>query len=277
MRVAVVNHPHVERSKELAARVCDILSAAGATPENVLFSDAENAVTSADVAIALGGDGTMIHVAKIAAEAKVPVLGINCGHRGFMAGMEADDLSDLKRLTDGSFTVEERLLLDVDVRNEEKGEVARFAALNEVAISRGVTTHIASFDLYDRDKKLAAFAADGLLVATPTGSTAYSLSAGGPIVDPRVACFLATPICPSALTARPMVISVDADLTVRLAPRHADDRLHLSTDGNAGIEVGAKDCIHIRRHEKTAKLIRFTPNAFYDTLRSKIIGQLEDA
>ncbi len=277
MRVAIINHPHIEQSQELAAHVADVLRGYGAITENALFDEAEKAIADADVAVALGGDGTILHVAKIAAEVNVPVLGINCGHLGFMAGMEADDLSDLKRLADGSFTVEERQLLDVHIDNDENGEIAHFSALNEVAISRGVTTHIASFDLYENDKKFATFAADGLLVATPTGSTAYSLSAGGPIVDPRVACFLATPICPSALTARPLVISVDADLTVRISPRYDTDRLYLSADGKPGIEVGANDRIHIRRHKKTAKLIRFTPNAFYDTLRNKIIGQLERA
>ena len=276
MRVAVVNHPHIEQSKELAARVCDILSALGAEPVCTTFGSAEETVLNADAAIALGGDGTMIHVAKIAAEADVPLLGINCGHLGFMAGMEADDLSDLKRLVSGDYAVDERQMLDVLVENDG-GEIARFSALNEVAVSRGVTTHVASFTLFDHDKKIASYAADGLLVATPTGSTAYSLSAGGPIVDPRVECFLATPICPSVLTARPVVISVDADLTLQIEPRHADDRLYLSPDGEKGIEVGKNDRIHVRRHEKTAKFIRFTPNAFYHTLHVKMLDRTEGA
>ena len=277
MRVAVVNHPHIEQSNKLAERVCDMLSAAGATTENAVFGNAEQAILHADAAVALGGDGTMIHVAKIAAKADVPLLGINCGHLGFMAGMEADDLSDLKRLVTGDYTVDERQMLDVLVENDREGEIARFSALNEVAVSRGVTTHVASFTLFDHDTKIASYAADGLLVATPTGSTAYSLSAGGPIVDPRVECFVATPICANVLTARPTVISVDADLTLQIKPRHEDERLYLSPDGEKGVEVGQNDRIHVRRHEKTAKFIRFTPNAFYTTLHVKMINRTEGA
>ncbi len=277
MRVALVNHPHIEQSKDLAARVCDFLSSAGATTENALFGNAEQAILNADVAVALGGDGTMIHVAKIAAKADVPLLGINCGHLGFMAGMEEDDLSDLTRLMRGDYTLDERQMLDVTVHNRKTGETTQVSALNEVAVSRGVTTHIATLNLFDHDKKIATFSADGLLIATPTGSTAYSLSAGGPIVDPRVACFVATPICPAGLTARPMVISVDADLRLQISPRHAEDQLYLSADGEKGIHVGQEDVISIRRHEKTAKFIRFIPNAFYDTLHEKMIGRLESA
>lgn len=275
MRVAVVNHPHIEQSKVLAKRVCDILNDCGTTTVCSLFGEAEEAIKSADVAVALGGDGTMIHVAKLAAQTDVPLLGINCGHLGFMAGMEEDDVSDLPRLVSGDYTVDERQMLEVTVYDEKNTVRAQYAALNEVAISRGVTTHVASIYLFDHDKPIAAFAADGLLIATPTGSTAYSLSAGGPIVDPRVECFVATPICPNALTARPMVISVDAELTFRFSPRHDTDRLYLSADGEEGIEIGKTDRVCIRRHDKTARFIRFTQNAFYDTLHEKMIGRVE--
>jgi len=275
MRIAIVNHPLIPQSQQLQKRVAALLSEYGADTVCATFDDAEQAVKTADIAVALGGDGTMIHVAKLAAQSNVPLLGINCGHLGFMAGMEADDLSDLKRLVVGDYTVDERQMLHVVVENEQNGEIARFSALNEVAVSRGVTTHVAVFTLFDRDRKIATYAADGLLVATPTGSTAYSLSAGGPIVDPRVECFVATPICPNALTARPIVIGVDAALTLKITPRHEKDRLYLSSDGEQGVEVGATDCIRVCRHEKTAKFIRFTPNAFYDTLHAKMIDRTE--
>ena len=273
MRVAIVNHPHIEQSQELAKRVAALLTEYGADTVCACFDEAETVLSSADVAVALGGDGTMIHVAKLAARSNIPLLGINCGHLGFMAGMESDELSNLKRLVDGQYTVDERQMLEVLVENDEKGEIARFSALNEVAVSRGVMTHVASFTLFDRNKKIASYAADGLLIATPTGSTAYSLSAGGPIVDPRVACFVATPICPNALTDRPIVIGVDAELTMQITPRHEDDRLYLSPDGEQGIEVGRNDRIRVRRHEQTARFIRFTPNAFYDTLHEKMMAR----
>ena len=271
MRIVIVHHPHPENSEETARRVVDILNAYPVETACVAFEDAKNAVSEADAVIALGGDGTIIHVAKLAAEADVPVLGINCGHLGFMAGMEANDLSDLPRLIDGDYLVDKRRMLDVTITNENS--VIHTAALNEVAVSRGIGTHTAAFTLVDNDRKIATYAADGILVATPTGSTAYSLSAGGPIVDPKVDCFVVTPICPNVLTARPVVIDADADLTLRLAPRHTDDNLYLSADGEPSIAVTQNDCIRIRRHEKTADFIRFIPGAFYETLRTKMLDR----
>ncbi len=272
MRIVLVQHPHIEKSEETAKCVTEILHSCPAETVCVPFEEAKTAIPEADVVIALGGDGTMIHVAKIAAKSNVPLLGINCGNLGFMAGMEADNLSDLPRLISGDYTLDKRRMLDVTV-TKENGEVLHIAALNEVAVSRGIGTHTATFALADNDRNVAAYAADGILVATPTGSTAYSLSAGGPIVDPRVDCFVVTPICPNVLTARPIVIHADADLTLRLAPRHEDDNLYLSADGEPALEVSKNDVIRIRRHEKTADFIRFIPGAFYETLHTKMLDR----
>lgn len=272
MRIVLVQHPHIEKSEETAKRVTEILCSCPAETVCVPFEEAKNAIPEADVAIALGGDGTMIHVAKIAAQTNVPLLGINCGNLGFMAGMEADNLSDLPRLISGDYTLDKRRMLTVTV-TKENGEVLHIAALNEVAVSRGIGTHTATFTLSDSDRKLATYAADGILVATPTGSTAYSLSAGGPIVDPQVDCFVVTPICPNVLTARPIIIHADADLTLRLSPRHEDDDLYLSADGEPAITVTKADVIRICRHEQTADFIRFTPGAFYETLRTKMLDR----
>ena len=272
MRIVLVNHPHPEKSEETAKRVTELLRSCPVETECVAFEEAAFAVTNADVVIALGGDGTMIHVAKIAANANVPLLGINCGHLGFMAGMESDNLADLPRLISGEYTLDKRRMLNVTI-TKENGEVLEIAALNEVAVSRGIGTHTATFTLVDGERKLATYAADGILVATPTGSTAYSLSAGGPIVDPQVDCFVVTPICPNVLTARPIIIHADADLTLQLSPRHEQDNLYLSADGEPSIAITQNDKIRIRRHEKTADFIRFTPGAFYETLRTKMLDR----
>ena len=177
-------------------------------PIDEIYEDSE-------LIIVIGGDGSMLDAARRAAKCSIPVLGINMGRVGYMTEIEMDELDLLDNIFSGNFTLDERAMLKVSIVSD-KGQV-RFSAnaLNEAVIANGVAARIIDVELYDGDELVNTYRADGLVVATPTGSTAYSLSAGGPIVSPDLACFCVTPICPHSLLARPLVFPDEAEIKIK--------------------------------------------------------------
>ncbi|HBT63786.1 MAG TPA: NAD+ kinase [Ruminococcaceae bacterium] len=226
---------------------------------------------SADVVIALGGDGTIIHTAKHAARFKKPVLGINCGNLGFMAGLEMDELSHLSDLMEGRYSIERRMMLDVKVCSP-KGKEICLCALNEAVISRGSLSRMVEFELFNEREHILTYRADGIIVATPTGSTAYSLSAGGPIIDPAVSCLLLTPICAHSLHARSYIFGEDSQIYLRT--KNADTHeVFLTVDGEEGVQITVDDTIKIKRSEIFANLIIIKQTPFYQVLNRKLISR----
>jgi NAD+ kinase len=179
------------------------------------YKTPEEIYAEAELVIVLGGDGAMLDAARRAAKCSIPVLGINMGRIGYMTEIEMDELDLLDNIFAGKFTLDERAMLKVCIVSD-KGQV-RFSAnaLNEAVIANGVAARIIDVELYDGDELVNTYRADGLVVATPTGSTAYSLSAGGPIVSPDLACFCVTPICPHSLLARPLVFPDEAEIKIK--------------------------------------------------------------
>ncbi len=232
------------------------------------LSQEEQAILSAaDILVILGGDGSIIHGAKKAAACGVPVLGINGGTVGFIAGLEMDQLERLPRLLEGRYTTEHRMMLDVAL--EHGGETVHFTALNEAVVSHGSLSRLIQLEILSGDDPVVTYRADGVIVATPTGSTAYSLSAGGPIVDPALSCLLLTPICPHAMHTRPYLFSDTAQLTVR-----AGDDAYLTVDSEQAIALSAGDRVTVRRHTQDARLISLKEeDAFYDILTQKLIDR----
>ena len=273
MRVAVIAGVDGGTIESVSRQVCEQLQGYGAQVIETVLAKADEVLPDVDAVVALGGDGTMMRLAKRAARLDKPLLGVNCGHLGFMAGIESDELSLLHRLVSGDYEIEERRLLEVTAVTEEG--TRSFDALNEAAISRGVTTHMAEFIVRKQDELCATYRADGVIVASPTGSTAYSLSAGGPIVDPQVDCLILTPICPHSLSARPFVLSGDAQLTLSVNPKFATDTVFLSVDGEEGVELTPRDRVCVRRHERSARFIRLKPANFCEILRNKMINRAE--
>ena len=223
----------------------------------------------ADVVLALGGDGTLIHVAKHAARFHCPVLGINCGHLGFMAGLEVEELTNLSALMAGTYTVSERMILEITVHKQSEDLV--FYALNEAVISRGNPSRMISLSVLSDDRPVASYRADGVIVATPTGSTAYSLSAGGPIVDPSVNCLLMTPICPHSLHTRPYIFGADVQLA--LQPNDVGREIYLTVDGEDAVSLTYGDTVTVRRSDLTAKIVQIRPAAFYEVLNQKLMDR----
>ncbi len=274
MRVAVIPNNRSVQASALFSTVCERLKNAGAevveiTIEGGLPSSVAIAAALSDcaVAVALGGDGTIMHVAKAAATVGCPVLGINGGHLGFLAGLEQDELAALDGLLDGTYREESRALLRVTVQKAD-GEHS-FLAMNEAVISRGALSRLVDLHIAGDGQGILSCSGDGAIVATPTGSTAYSLSAGGPVVDPSVACMLLTPVCPHTLDSRTRILPSDSVLTVTASAADGGEAF-ITVDGEENIAFTAADRVTICRATETARLIRLKPTTFYDALSRKL-------
>ncbi len=280
MRIALVCNPKTRGIKQAALAVCGELERLGA---EVLLSrdagrfppeDADQLIAASDVVVALGGDGTIIHTAKRAAACNRAVLGVNCGHLGFMAGLEADELEHLSALIDGKYSVEERMLLRVQVLRDG-GEARAYLALNEAVVSRGSFSRMIELEVYSGGEPVVRYCADGVIIAAPTGSTAYSLSAGGPIIDPRVDCLLMTPVCPHSLYARSYIFSAGARLSVR--PLLEERETYLTVDGEEGTALHPGEEVHISRADTVVRLIKIKSGDFYDILNQKLMDRRRPA
>lgn len=220
-----------------------------------------------DAIIALGGDGTMLNAARLAFRYDKPIMSVNFGTLGYMSGLENSEISMLSALKSG-FGTEKRMLLDIKViRNGSV--VATSTSLNEAVLSRRTDGEIASFELLCDGATVCAYRADGLIFATPTGSSAYAMSAGGPIIDTKLDAFCVCPICPHALGARAMVFSPNS----RLEAINNNDRVNgnlLISDGRCVIELERGDRIIVSRSDRTLELIKLKKDAFYETLYNKM-------
>lgn len=227
-----------------------------------------------DILIALGGDGTILEVARRAASRGTPILGINLGRLGYMAELEIGEIESLKALFEGNYTLEKRSMLRVELFSGN--ELRSFCyALNDAVISNGSVSRIVDLELSEGENRVATYRADGLIIATPTGSTAYSMSAGGAIVDPNVPCFCVTPICPHSFMARPLIFSDAATLEVRNVCAR-EKMLYLTVDGRMNFELYRNQTVRITKSNLQTNLIRLKPCGFYSKLRLKMSASQMD-
>ncbi len=226
----------------------------------------EELFVKGDYIVTIGGDGTIIRYAKQAAAAKKPIIGINAGRMGYLANIEQNEYKLLGKLKTGEFSIEKRMMLDVTV-TDEQGNVSVYKSLNEAVLTSGFISRI--IDLYAGiDGDNLHYRADGIIISTPTGSTAYSLSAGGPIIDPSAECFCITPICSHALSAKPILLGADKKLNVNAySKKHTD--IYLSVDGRKVCQVKQKTKIAITKSNEFVQLIRINNRNFYKTLSAK--------
>jgi len=243
--------------------------------ENIFFDcdlnyvENDNLINVCDVAIAIGGDGTTLNVAKKAAVHGKKALGINAGRLGFMSGLEKDELSLLKNLVEGKYEIDKRQMLEAQViYNDEV--ISTHHCLNDFVISRGNFARLIDIDITCDNRKVMNTRADGVIIATPTGSTAYSMAAGGPVVSPDADCILATPICPHSLMDRSFIFSTDKELIIRAA----DDQMNcpvLSVDGQESVTLENDCAIKIKLSDMTTNLIKLKPENFYEILNKKLV------
>lgn len=220
-----------------------------------------------DVVVAIGGDGTIIRTAKSAALMDKPILGINVGRLGFVAGLEKHELHYLESLMSGSYDMEERMMIKAVYHDE--GKMKTDYIINEAVIARGALSKIVDFQVFSNGVSAGEYRADGLIVATPTGSTAYSLSAGGPVMDPSLQCILLTPICPHSLYSRSVVFGDQSELCIQASSHYHSD-IFLTLDGEQSIPVYEGDGIEFYRSPISVKMIRLKKNNFYNVLREKL-------
>ena len=237
-------------------------------PENTLCPDPEQYIRHADLLLCLGGDGTMLHNSKLAARNNVPMLGINLGHMGFITELEREDTDRLGEMLEGKYTVENRMMLDYEVYRD--GECIRSGfGLNEAVVARQSPAHSIRLTAYGDDRKISDYSGDGIVIATPTGSTAYSMAAGGPIVEPTAENLLLTPMCAHSLTAKPYVLAGDRHTSVKLLRGDNGEAL-LLVDGEDCFTLKTGDIVYVKKSAYVTRLIKLRKLSFYDIVRHKL-------
>ncbi len=229
---------------------------------------ATDELLTADLVVTLGGDGTLLGAARLIGSSGIPILGANLGKFGFLTETSAGELEGkLDKVLDGDYTVTERM--NLAGRVESPGEEAiEFTALNDAVVHRAAATRIGHFETYVGGERINAYTADGLILSTPTGSTAYNLSAGGPLVSPNMKAILITPICPHTLGIRPLLLPEDAEVQLKFP--EANEELRLTVDGQEGFAVHSESVVHVGAASFTTRLIRIGGPRFYEVLRKKL-------
>ena len=236
---------------------------------NIYFLPIEKLYDEADLVIALGGDGTILDCAKKMARRGKPILGINLGHLGYMAELEMDELSALDKIIEGDYSLDERAMMNVEVYDKNGTKKYQSYALNDAVISNGSVSKIINLELYAEDNLVTSYRADGLIVSTPTGSTAYAMSAGGSIADPKVKCMLVTPICPHSFIARQLIFSDETSLRIKNVSVR-EKSLMLTLDGKTNCELFREDDVRISKSDLSVKLVRLKDCSFYSILSQKM-------
>lgn len=286
MKICLIVNPEIESRLAVVRKIRDFLISKNQVvhlPESVfsLLSDPnpspfissflteEKAVENTDAVIAIGGDGTMLHTARLVGDASTPILGINSGRLGFLADTQLQDLeSGLNHLIDGNWELEERFMLSADWNGNHA------LAFNEFLFAKHAGVAMITLEVYSGDQKINKYWADGLIIATPTGSTAYNLSAGGPIIFPETDVMVITPVCPHALTTRPLVLP--ADRTIRVKPSPAGQQILFSNDGKiCNINNEELTDITISKSRFNVRLIKLPGRNYFETLRAKLMWGID--
>lgn len=277
-KIAVFAKVHDPRCQDVAGELLRWLEERGYQPlieshlarhMNIPGVNAADMPDQADLVVVLGGDGTLISTARIIGERNIPILAVNLGSLGFITEITLDELYPaLEKCLGGNFRISERLMLQAVVERDNR-EMASHLVLNDVVINKGALARIVDLKTRVNCFDLTTFKADGLIISTPTGSTGYSLSAGGPIITPSMNCIVITPICPHTLTNRPLVIDDDSLVTITVKSLDDED-VFLTLDGQVGLELKSGDVIHVSRACHTARLVMSERRDYFEILRTKL-------
>lgn len=281
-KVILTPNPYRDRNFRTVREAVAVLQAAGIEtklclpfeidrnyelPKDLRFSRLDKEIQNASALVCFGGDGTILHMAKMATRNGLPILGVNIGTMGFMAELEATELSLLAKLADDDYTMDQRAMLDVTV-HRDRDIIFHDICLNDVAITKGAAARIVHLNVKCDGVEVMECSGDGMLVATPTGSTAYNLSAGGPIVEPEANGILITPICAHDMRSRCVVAAQRRVITVSLV-KNAHRNAYLSVDGGKAQRLNLGDIATIRKSQLETKLIRLKDRSFYDVVNTK--------
>ncbi len=287
MKIILSSNPYRDRSMRAAQEAKKILEAVGAEvsiclpftprkgerlelPQGVELGDLSQELPNTDVLVCFGGDGTILHAARDATRYDVPVLGANMGSVGFMAELERGELQKLEALVTKPLRVEERMMLNIRHYRGSRLLLEDYA-LNDAVFSKGSTARVAEVEVWADTTLVNHMTGDGVIVASPTGSTAYSMSAGGPIVEPTSSALIVTPVCAHQLGARPMVLDAQRTVTIRI-PRNSRKTLSLAVDGGKAIRIMGGERVEVRRADRVTRLVRLTDRNFYQIINQKLGG-----
>ena len=287
MKVVMTPNPYRDKQFRVAEQAQSILEAEGVTvrmclpfevdksyplPSGIHFYDLKKEIRDAQMLICFGGDGTILHASKFATANHIPVLGVNIGTMGFIAELESSELELLKKIPSGDYTLEPRSMLDVKVTNGTQ-QLFHETALNDAVITKGAIARVVQLSITCDGVEATSFSGDGVILCTPTGSTAYSMSAGGPIVEPSAKNFLITPICAHAMLAKSIVVAPDRVIAVRVGKvgRH---NAFLSVDGGRAFRLNVGDEIVVKSSQKVTRLVRLKDISFFEILNKKFIEKM---
>lgn len=278
--IGLAPNPDKPEAVKLAGEAADWLQSRGVQPllsreaavmlgKTDLGAD-EDQMARADLLVILAGDGSILRWSRLTAPHGTPMLGVNYGHYGFISEIEPEDVvTSLESVLAGNFTVSDRVMLRaVVMRNNEP--VSTYYSLNDVVVSKGPLARMVALHTFVGGKFIVTYAADGIIISSPTGSTAYSLSAGGPVVHPDVSVIIITPICPHTLNVRSLVVPDNERIQIAGQSREGEPELMLTLDGQHGEHLGVADVVEVTKAEFTAKLVQFEPQSFYEKLQTRL-------
>ena len=284
-RVILTSNPYRDASFKAVRQAISVLSAAGMEPrlclpfeldrdfelpKDLRFYRLDKELPGADLVICFGGDGTILHMAKLATRHDIPILGVNIGTMGFIAELESSELDQLARLAIGDYQIDYRMLLDVTV-HRDRNIIFHDISLNDVVITKGAVARIINLAVSCDDVQAMECAGDGVIIATPTGSTAYNLSAGGPIMEPEAKSILVTPICAHDMFSRSIVSSDKRTIKVCMT-KNPRRNAYLSVDGGKALRMNLGDVARISKSEYVTKLVRLKDRSFYDVVGMKFMN-----
>lgn len=282
MKIVLTPNPYRDRNFAHVEQAVSILEASGIEtkvclpfdvdknyelPKNFRLYDLSREIKNADMLICFGGDGTILHSSKIATRHHVPILGVNMGTMGFMAELEAGELSMLSRIASGDYRIEKRMMLRVSVHNDGH-ELFNETALNDAAITKGAIARVIQMSVECDGVEAINCSGDGVLISTPTGSTAYSMSAGGPIVEPQAQNIIITPICAHTFQAKGIVTAPWRTISVRLG-KLGRRNAFLSVDGGRAFRLNVGDVVTVRKSENETRLVRLKDTSFFEIMNNK--------
>ena len=288
-KFVLVSNPYRDKGMKTALRAEKILNAVGietrlclslqgkaknVTPPGVTVEDLDTQLQDADMLISFGGDGTILHAVKSANAHNVPLLGVNLGSVGFLAELEEDELGQLARLAEDDYFLEERMMLDVWVSRGGK-VIFRDTALNDAAIIKTAAAGVIDLSVKGDDVLMSQVIGDGVILSTPTGSTAYNMSAGGPVVEPTAENIIMTPVCAHGIQARAFVLAPGRVVTVQLRKPTRRTAI-ISVDGGKAVRITDKDIVVVTRASEKTRLVRLADRKFYDIFRLKFSRERKD-
>ncbi|MBN1573639.1 MAG: NAD(+)/NADH kinase [Deltaproteobacteria bacterium] len=228
----------------------------------------EDVPKSSDLIIVLGGDGTLLYAARLVGKSEIPILGVNLGSLGFLTEIALEELNEtIEKVISGDFRIEERMMLKAEIPTAD-GKKSEYSVLNDVVINKGVLARIINLEVMVNGAYLTTYNADGLIVSTPTGSTGYSLSAGGPVVHPTLSAIIINPICPHTLTNRPILVPEESKIEIRLLS--GDGTVYVTLDGQVGVDFPEGRTITVSKSKRKVRLIEPPERDYYDVLRTKL-------